>query len=152
MIRPANTKDIAKIQVLYKELFQSMQNLQPQFIKVAEQDELFLKDVINDDDKLLLVAEIEDDISGFAVAVLQDTLPYNCLVRHKYVYLIDIAVSSTSRRMGIGKKLLDSVKEWAKSKNAHHVELNVLEENDLAHKLYLREDFVVSSKTMRFML
>lgn len=107
---------------------------------------------MKDKDKLLLVAEEENSIVGFVLALIQETLPYDCLVKHTYVYLADIAVNSHFRGKGIGSKLLDTVKEWGKRKNAHHLELNVLAENILAEKLYLREKFTVSSKTMKFIL
>lgn len=152
MIRPATEKDIAQIQTLYRELFEGLEALQPHYIQAYDQDVSFFQDAIQAENKLLLVVELDNEVVAFALAFLKNTLASDCLVCHKYVYLADLAVSSSCRRLGLGKKLLNAVKEWGRSHGAHFIELDVLEENELAQQLYERENFTVFSKAMRSIL
>lgn len=62
---------------------------------------------------------------------------------------MDIVVDGTMRGKGIGKALLDRVKQWAKEQEADYLELSVLAKNTLAEALYLREGFDTYSISMR---
>ena len=68
-------------------------------------------------------------ILGFALVQQQDTPPFNCIVPHKYAYLMDIVVAPEQRGKGIGKQLIHAVKSWAKSRKMEYIELCVLSQN-----------------------
>jgi GNAT superfamily N-acetyltransferase len=63
--------------------------------------------------------------------------------------LLDIVVDETSRGKGIGKALIERVKQWSKEQRADYLELSVLAKNTLAEALYLREGFETFTKSMR---
>lgn len=62
---------------------------------------------------------------------------------------MDIVVAPTQRSKGVGKKLFQEVKNWAKTKNLEYIELSVLIQNKNAIRMYEKIGFVECSKVMR---
>ena len=147
-IRTAEIKDIKFINELYKNLFETMEKLQPKYIKSAFQDEEFIKNTIEKEEAEIFVAIEEDKIKGFLLIQEQETPPYTCMVFHKYAYITDLIVNTEDRGKGIGTMLLNFAKEWARKRNLDYIELGVLNNNDRAIKLYKKENF---KKTMYIM-
>ncbi len=83
------------------------------------------------DDAILLVAEEEDAIVGFAAALLT---PPDADV-------LDITVSSACRRRGYGESLLRALTEGAASRGVTTVFLEVRESNEAARNLYRKSGF-----------
>lgn len=139
MIRKAHINDLPIIHKLYSVLFDTMANLEPDYMKAAKQDEAFVKSVINEEnDFTIFVAEDNNQVQGFAIAQLQSAPTYNCFVQQRLVYLMDLVVSPDSRGKGYGKKLIHAVKAWGMEHNVEYVELSVLTQNKKAIELYLR--------------
>lgn len=90
---------------------------------------------LSDPNKIMLGAEIDGNLVGFAVFVLR--CPANsALVPRKFVYLDDIAVDENHRQKGIGKALyLEGIKR-AKERGATAVELKVWSFNKSAIDFY----------------
>ena len=150
-IEKAKIKDIDEIKQLYQVLFLDMANLQPEYFKAAKQDEKFLKMIIESDDSDILVAK-NQKIIGLVLVQKQQTPPYSCLVEHSYTYLMDLVVDVDFRGQGIGKQLIESVKNWTLERNLEYIELNVLSENKKAINLYKKINFKEKMKTMRMKL
>jgi GNAT superfamily N-acetyltransferase len=51
----------------------------------------------------------------------------------------DLAVAPDRRSLGIGKRLLDAAKDWARARGATHLELDSAETREAAHRFYERE-------------
>lgn len=148
-IRLATKMDIQGISELYKELFYDMSKLQPEYLRQAEQDKGFLNKIIEENKSDIFIAIEKDKIIGFALLQEQETPPYNCFVKHKYAYVMDLIVNNSYRGKGIGSDLLKEVKKWAKSRNLDYIELSVLSENVDAAKLYEKHEFKNAMQTMR---
>jgi ribosomal protein S18 acetylase RimI-like enzyme len=56
-------------------------------------------------------------------------------------YLYQVWVAPAYRRLGIGKKMLEAVIDWARSKNVRFIELGVTTDESPAWRLYTREGF-----------
>lgn len=149
VIRYGNIKDIPNINKLYEILFKDMANLQKDYIKESKQDENFIKMAIEKKDYDIFVSEENNEIIGFAVVQEMKTPPYNCIVEHSYSYVIDIVVSPSQRGRGIGKKLLNEIKNWSINRKLNYIELNVLSNNISAIKLYENLGYEECSKIMR---
>lgn len=141
--------DLNDIKKLYEILFLDMSKLQPEYCRVASQDDCFLKTIIESDKDDILIAKENHQILGFALVQQQNTPPFNCFVPHKYAYLMDIVVAPDHRGKGIGKQLINAVKSWAKERKMEYIELGVLTENENAIKLYESMEFLECRKTMR---
>lgn len=150
MIRKAQLSDLQKMKELYFQLFNQMEKYEPFYMEKTHQDEEFLKKVIAEEDFFTaFVYESAKKVEGFAITHQQESLPYNCFVPLKCLYLMDIVVDENARGKGIGTSLLNQVKIFAKENKADYLELNVLAKNTLAEALYIREGFENYSKSMR---
>jgi len=87
-------------------------------------------------DRLLLVAESSLDILGFLVA---------CHVAPEWE-LENIVVAPTSRRKGLGKRLLDALLAAARETNSRAVFLEVRESNATARTLYEEAGFNLTGR------
>ncbi len=83
-------------------------------------------------DPLILLASLNNKPVGYAIAYIID---------NEYGYLDEIYIEEETRRLGIGKKLLDFVTEWVKEKKVENLRLNVFLWNENAIDFYKKEGF-----------
>ena len=149
-IRKATSADLPQIKALYSLLFEQLANYEPDYLQPALQDEAFLHKVVAAEDNLVaFIYAIDGQVTGFEIAKLEESPPYHCFIPLTCMYLMDIVVDETSRGKGIGKALIERVKQWSKEQGADYLELSVLAKNNLAEALYLREGFETFTKSMR---
>ena len=148
-IEIACLNDLPHIKGLYEILFSSMAELQQEYFQAAMQDDNFIKSIIDSDKDDILIAKEKNQIMGFALVQEQTTPPYHCFVFHRYAYLMDIVVDPAYRGKGVGKALLQEVKDWAKNRELEYIELNVLTQNRRAIEIYEKTGYEECSKVMR---
>ena len=133
-IRAALPGEEERIPPLYEWLFA------PPGSKPASWDEkravVALRQAIDSHDACVLVAETDSgQLVGFCTAY-QDMhsvrFGYRCWVE-------DLAVDPEARSQGVGKRLLDAAKDWARERGATHLELDSGEARHDAHRFYERE-------------
>jgi GNAT superfamily N-acetyltransferase len=132
-IRAAEPGEEERIPPLYEWLFA------PPGSKPASWDEkravVALRQAIDSHDACVLVAETEGRLVGFGTAY-QDMhsvrFGYRCWIE-------DLAVDPEYRSRGVGKRLLDAAKDWARERGATHLELDSGEARHDAHRFYERE-------------
>lgn len=151
-IEIADFNSLIEIKVLYEQLFSDMAKLQPQYFRAAMQDDDFIKSTIESERGDILIAKENNQILGFALVQEQTTPPYHCFIFHRYAYLMDLVVDPNQRGKGIGKALLNEVKNWAKIRKLEYVELSVLTQNKTAMELYEKMEFMECSRVMRMIL
>ena len=94
-----------------------------------------LRDAIAADDAVVLVAETAGELVGLCTA-------YDDIHSVRFgrrVWVEDLAVHPERRSLGIGKRLLDEAKDWARARGASHLELDSAETRPDAHRFYERE-------------
>jgi GNAT superfamily N-acetyltransferase len=87
------------------------------------------------DAAVVLVAAVDGELVGLCTA-------YDDIESVRFgrrVWVEDLAVHPERRSLGIGKKLLDEAKRWARSRGATHLELDSAEARTDAHRFYERE-------------
>ena len=151
-IRHAISEDKEQVGKIYAVLFSEMAILQPKYYKSTDDTSLFLEEVMQNPDACCFVAEQNRELLGFVTVFEQSTPLYPCMQQMKYAYLLDMAVLPVHRNKGVGNKLIQTVKEWAKERKLHHVALTVLEENDQAISFYQDNSFKSAMRTMRLEL
>jgi GNAT superfamily N-acetyltransferase len=90
---------------------------------------------ITAEESAVLVAERGGELVGFVTAYLDlESVRFGtrCWVE-------DLAVSPGNRSHGVGRKLLDAAKDWARDRGATHLELDSGEAREGAHRFYERE-------------
>jgi ribosomal-protein-alanine N-acetyltransferase len=81
----------------------------------------------------LFVAELDDDVAGYAA----------CWTVIDQSELGNVAVSPRARGLGMGGALVDTVVERVKERGAHEVFLEVRESNQVAQGIYRDRGFIV---------
>jgi GNAT superfamily N-acetyltransferase len=87
------------------------------------------------DAAVVLVARFEDELVGLCTA-------YDDIESIRFgrrVWVEDLAVSPGHRSLGIGKRLLDKAKQWARARGAARLQLDSAEGRTAAHRFYERE-------------
>lgn len=85
------------------------------------------------------VAEHEGKIVGMIGAV-----PSTKYDPNEYVELVRMSVSSASRKMGIGSRLIKVLEDWAKEQGYKHINLYTLQAMFLAIALYERNGYTLA--------
>lgn len=75
-------------------------------------------------------------LCGYAICNLREPAPSNNLVPHKVLYIDDICVDEACRRQGVGTKLYQHVRAFAKEAGCYHITLNVWTLNGPARAFY----------------
>ncbi len=151
-IRPALLSDIPQLQVLYQKQFADLKRQQPYSFKADLPAISFLRESIESEDCDFLVAVNQNTLIGMTALFIEHTLPYECFVSHRYLNFADLYVEEEYRNQGIGKQLIEAVKNWATQKQVDYIELLVLKQNSKAMQLYLEQAFEVVHTTMRYKL
>ena len=153
-IRPAAAGDFEQVGNIFLEELQFHADLLPDRFQVAEpiMTLAWYDEILQNPEKTLLVAEENGSCDG-----AQDRLydgaqdkrivgqillnitktPDDPIIKpRKFVYVDELAVAASHRGQGIGKKLMEAVKAWAKQQGIREIELNVWEENGRAIHFY----------------
>jgi ribosomal protein S18 acetylase RimI-like enzyme len=113
-------------------------------------DKNYFLSLLSDEEAALFIAEKEDEITGFILALSQDTPPIPVFIPTRFVMITDIAVKEEFRRKGIGRLLINETHKWAKDKAAASVELNVFAFNQEAIDFYEDIGYEIISLRMRY--
>ena len=127
-IRKAVPSDMSRVLELIKELA-IYENAEDQVTNTAEQ---LTEDGFGDAPAFeCVVAQLADEVIGFAIYYTSySTWKGTCL------YLEDLLVTETKRRLGVGKLLFDEVLRIARERNAKRFEWQVLDWNEPAINFY----------------
>ncbi len=104
--------------------------------------------MIEGESSTVLVAEYEQDVIGYVFLNIQDTPPYSYLVPRRVAEISDIAVLRAHKSKGIGHQMFAASIEWAKTREATSLELQVWEFNKNAIDFYERLGMVPINRTM----
>ena len=148
IIRKATAKDVSSIVELWKELMDINKQYDERFTRSeAGHDEFisFINDRDEDKDCHVLVAEADENIVGYCVALIRP-----CIFPHiqKYGHICNLCVSSKYQNKGIGKKLSKETVDWFQQNGISHIEVCVAIENNSAEKFYTKMGFTPYVKTL----
>jgi len=137
-IRESTYDDIPSLLELLYELGRP----KPQKDNDLEKFTALLKNYMQEDDKKILVAEIDNSkIIGMISMVFLSRLNQKTLE----LYIPELIVSQNYRSQGIGKKLINSSIEIGKEKKCHRIRLESGNQRIESHKFYKHLGFEDSS-------
>jgi GNAT superfamily N-acetyltransferase len=137
-IRESTYHDIPSLLELLYELGRP----KPQKDNELETFAKLLKNYMQEDDKKILVAELENSkIIGMVSIVFLSRLNQNTLE----MYVPELIVSQNYRSKGIGKKLINFSIDLGKEKKCHRIRLESGNQRTESHKFYLNLGFENSS-------
>jgi GNAT superfamily N-acetyltransferase len=132
-VRPAREDDIPALIGAYEWLFAPPGSRPPSWDE--QRAVVALREAIGSRDSMVLVAEDDGGLRGFITGYFDMHS-----VRFGYrVWVEDLAVDPERRSAGIGKRLLDAMKGWARERGASHLELDSAETRHDAHRFYERQ-------------
>lgn len=94
---------------------------------------------------ICFVAILNNKIVGYATAIEKETPSYRLV---KVAALENLVIDKNLRNMGIGKKLMDVFKIWAKEIKASKISVNVFALNKKGISFYKREGFLPFENTL----
>ena len=154
-IRKAEKKDAGKLSELLITIAQLHHEGRPD-IYGAGGAKYNISDVekkIADTNEIILVAVDENDtVMGYTMSAIIDVEENGILLPYRKLYIDDVCVDSSARKLGIGRKLMDATKKKAEELNCHIVELNVWAFNESAVEFYKSCGMSVQRMYMEYVL
>ena len=154
-IRRAQGKDIPAISKLLGEVLEIHAAIRPDIFipgttKYTAEE---LTEILNDNQKPVYVAVDEnDEVLGYAFTQLQEQPFSTNMVQFKSLFIDDLCVDSSARSQGVGKALLNFVKQEAKRVGCYELTLNVWAGNNSAINFYKKNGLKVKETNMEFIL
>lgn len=138
IIRRAENKDISQLLEILKQVESVHQKGRPDLFKkdgVKYTSDDLIK-LVSDDTHPIFVASEGEKILGYGFCVLEEYKSSSFMVDRKSIYIDDICVDENSRRMGVGSRIFEYIKNYAKSIGCYNITLNVWKCNRAAEKFY----------------
>ena len=109
------------------------------FLKECDITYYDIQNLIESEESEIVIAETDNQIVGAGYAQIRKSKPY--WKEPEYVYLGFMFVHPSFRGQGINKRIIDYLKEWAKSKNILELRLEVYVGNEAAIRTYQKAGF-----------
>lgn len=117
-----------------------------QFLKACVE---FLKRGLEDGSRAYWIAEEQGEIISHIFVQQVDLVPRPCKIKDQFGYITNNYTSPAYRNKGIGSRLLEKVKQWAKEQD---LELLIVWPSETATGLYARAGFRQENEVMELRL
>lgn len=148
-IRPATLDDLDALVHLTQQIGVYHHDHDPNtFLPPSEDDREFLCTALTSEKRHFLVAELDDQVAGFLTASIlkNESVPF--LTKQPICKVGTVVVHEDYRSQGIGRALMHACEEWARTRGAAELQLEVMEFNADAQRLYLELGFETKSRIM----
>ncbi len=138
-IRKVKPQDLEGIKSLLLQVLTVHHNGRPDIFKGGCRkytDEQILEIIGNDKTPVLIAADEDDSVMGYAFCIFQQHTDSNILTDIKTLYIDDLCVDENIRGKHIGSALYNAVLDFARENGCYNVTLNVWSCNESAMKFY----------------
>ncbi|MBP3963109.1 GNAT family N-acetyltransferase [Paenibacillus lignilyticus] len=149
-IRDANGDDYESLVPLFQQVHDLHVSERPDLYKenATPVGEEYFKSLLLDDKQHIFLAAFGSDIVGMVV-LKEEEIAENSFVNARKVLLVNsLCVADAVRKMGIGKKLMHYVFDFARSLQVDSIELGVSENNPNAIMFYHSIGMTTKSRKM----
>ncbi len=139
VIRKAEDKDLDGIKNLLSQVLNVHHEGRPDLFKGDARkytDEEIIQIIHSEKTPVLIAADENDNVLGYAFCVFQQHTGHNILTDIKTLYIDDICVDEKLRGQHIGSKLYIEVLNFARENDCYNVTLNVWSCNESAIRFY----------------
>lgn len=153
-IRFAKKEDLEQINELRKQVNDLHVKGKPEIFKPGFSDELreYIYDIFRDAQKKIIVCVSDGNICALAVLhhIIRPETPY--MFERDYLDIDEFCVDEAFRRRGIGARMIDFIRDFAKSEGFERIELNMWEFNQDALAFYEAVGFSTCRRYMEMKL
>lgn len=150
-IKRASLEDLTDICILADEIATQHHQQQPEIFAPASgmiRDRDLWASCITAENGVMFIARSSGQIAGFVSAQITDTSAITLLQPRIICRIGTILVSQEQQRQGLGKELINTVEQWAASKKACEIRLEVFKFNQRAIDFYEAQLFLPQSQIM----
>ena len=144
-IRPAVVSDIAVLNPLFEDLDEHHRVALPEIFRrptAARRKPAWLDSVIAGPDHAILVAEGADaKIIGLIVLIARSVSAIAVRDARQFVEITDLVVSSGTRRIGVGRALIEASKTWTRERGIGNLEVSAWSFNVETIEFYRKVGF-----------
>jgi len=151
LIREAVARDYKNLNTLIDAVDRLHRDNLPQKFQESEgpvRDRNLILALIADESVGLFVAEREAQLVGLVHIMIRETPDIPVLVPRRYAVIDNLVVKEGLRQAGIGRALMNKAHDWAITKGAKFVELNVYDFNEAALAFYEKLEYKTFSRQM----
>ncbi len=110
------------------------------------------KKISNKDELILVAVNDEDVVLGYTMSKIIDVEENGILLGYRKMYIDDVCVDSSARKLGIGRQLMEATRKEAEKSGCHIAELNVWAFNESAVEFYKSCGMTVQRMYMEYVL
>lgn len=150
-IRPAKPEDFKIVQKLNHEVFQDNAQYDEDIIvdwPLSEAGEAYFKEICSDSKQCCLIAEVDGQPAGY-VTGSEKEFDYR---KSRYVELNNMGVSPEFRSHGLGARLVEEFKRWAKEHGYERIYVTAYFKNEKAVKFYERCGFEKADTSLEMVI
>lgn len=139
MIRRAEPKDAPRISALLRQVLEVHAAARPDMYRSGTQkySEEGVLHLLHDPDCVLFVdTDGTDRAVGYAICFRKTVADDGPIVGRRELYIDDLCVDESARRTGVGQRLFEHVKQYAKESGFDWITLNVWNDNTGALAFY----------------
>ncbi|MEK5521474.1 GNAT family N-acetyltransferase [Heyndrickxia sp. FSL W8-0423] len=111
-----------------------------------EKEEKRIENFLNDDRSIILVAEDDEKLIGYIVAI------GGSVKRTRHSAYLVLGVKENYRGRGVASRLFESLFAWAKEKRFTRLELSVIKDNVKAVNLYRKMGFIIEGEKVHSLI
>ena len=137
-LRKATNKDLPQL-LTFEQGVITAERPFDSFLKESNITYYDIQNLIESEESEMVIAEIDGQIVGAGYGQIRESKPY--WKKPGFVYLGFMFVHPSFRGQGINQKIINYLKDWAKSKNIHELRLEVYVENESAIRAYEKAGF-----------
>ena len=154
LIRFAKENELDRINELRRQVNDLHVEGKPEVFKKGFNEELqnFIKVIWDDPEQEIVVADSDGIICGFAVIhhICKPETPF--MYDRDFLDIDEFCVDKAYRRQGIASQMIEFIREYAREKGFHRIELNMWEFNQDALAFYEAAGFTTYRRYMELML
>ncbi len=139
IIRPATLNDLPTLLRFEQGVIHTERPFDPTLKQGDDTRYYDIPVLINASHIQLLVAEWNDELIGSGYARIEEAKPY--LQHRQHAYLGFMYTDPAHRGKGVNTKIIEALKEWARSKNIKELRLDVYFPNEAAIRAYEKNGF-----------
>jgi ribosomal protein S18 acetylase RimI-like enzyme len=143
-IRPANNGDVEALCEIYYDFHEfHVRGVPTHLCSLGDRERWDRSDlrgaleaILQGDDSELFVAQAASRLAGLVEIYLRQDPEEVTLVPHRYAELQSLMVLPAFRRRGVGTRLVEAARRWARENGAAEIRLGVWEFNEAAREFY----------------